>query len=122
MSAGKFLFIYILFMLPTYIWRWIFAAGAVGAAMSERAGADASIDSMATATYVLLSISYVIMIFVSYRRGVANNRKFLIAFPIVGGFFDIVLGFIPFIPTIFNVLAIVFGSMSRRSAEAVDEI
>ena len=122
MSTGKFLFIYIFFMLPTYIWRWIFAAGAVGAAMSEGGGADANINSMATATYVLLSISYVIMIFVSYRRGIANNRKFLIAFPIVGGFFDIVLGFIPFVPTIFNVLAIVFGSMSRKSAEAAEEI
>lgn len=121
MSAGKFLFIYILFMLPTYIWRWIFAAGAVGAAMDESGGAEAAISSMATATYVLLAISYVIMIFVSYRRGAANNRRFLVAFPIVGGLFDIVLGFIPFVPTIFNILAIVFGSMSRRSAEEAEE-
>ena len=90
--------------------------------MSEGGGADANINWMATATYFLLSISYVIMIFVSYRRGIANNRKFLIAFPIVGGFFDIVLGFIPFVPTMFNVLAIVFGSMSRKSAESADEI
>ena len=46
----------------------------------------------------------------------------MIAFPIVGVFFDIVLGFIPCVPTIFNVLAIVFGSMSSKSAEAADEI
>ena len=85
MSARKFSFV-LLLVLPTYVWHSILAVGAVGAALGERAGADAGINSMATATYFLLLISYVIMIFVSYRRGVANNRKFLLAFLIVGGF------------------------------------
>jgi hypothetical protein len=117
MSVGIFLFIYLFFMLPTYVWRWIFAAGAVGVAISDNGGSVDAINSMATATYVLLAISYVVMTFVAYRRGVANNRKFLLAFPLVGGIFDIGLGFIPFVPTIFNILAIVFGSMSRAREE-----
>jgi hypothetical protein len=122
MSAGKFLFIYLFFMLPTYIWRWIFAAGAIGAAMNDNGGSETAINSMANATYVLLAISYIVMIFVAYRRGSTNNRKFLVAFPVVGGVFDIVLGFIPFVPTIFNILAIVFGSMSRaRDEEKLSE-
>jgi hypothetical protein len=120
MSAGKFLFIYLFFMLPTYVWRWVFAAGAVGAAMSNDGDSESAINSMRYATYVLLTISYVVMCFAAHRRGAANNRKFLIAFPLVGGFFDIVLGFIPFVPTIFNVLAIVFGSMSRAREEESD--
>ncbi len=121
MSAGKFLFIYLIFMLPTYVWRWIFAAGAIGAAMDDSKSSDAAISAMGTTTYVLLAISYAVMMYAAYRRGSANNRKFLIAFPAVGGVFDIVLGFIPFVPTIFNILAIVFGSMSKAKAEEVEE-
>ncbi len=121
MSAGKFLFIYLIFMFPTYVWRWIFAAGAIGAAMDDSKSSDAAISAMGTTTYVLLAISYAVMMYAAYRRGSANNRKFLIAFPAVGGVFDIVLGFIPFVPTIFNILAIVFGSMSKAKAEEVEE-
>jgi hypothetical protein len=121
MSAGKFLFIYLIFMLPTYVWRWIFAAGAIGAAMDDSKSSNAAISAMGTTTYVLLAISYAVMMYAAYRRGIASNRKFLVAFPAVGGVFDIVLGFIPFVPTIFNILAIVFGSMSKAKAEEIEE-
>ena len=117
MSNTKFLVVYLLFMAPTYIWRWIFAAGAMGAALDRSGASMDAVDSMAIATYVLLAISYAVMIFVAYRRGIANERKYLVAFPAVGAFFDIVLGFIPFVPTVFNILAIVFGAMGKPSAK-----
>jgi chromate transport protein ChrA len=104
MSYGKFLVVYLLFMAPTYIWRWVFAAGAMS---------GESVDDMASATYVLLAISYAVMIYVTYRRGIENQQKHLVAFPAVGAFFDIVLGFIPFVPTVLNILALVLGAKDK---------
>jgi hypothetical protein len=117
MSSGKFLVIYLVAMAPTYVWRWIFAAGAIGASVEGSKASMDAVDSMAMVTYVLLAISYAIMIFVAYRRGIANERKYLVAFPAVGAFFDIVLGFIPFVPTVFNILAIVFGAMGKPTVK-----
>lgn len=117
MSSGKFLVIYLIAMAPTYVWRWIFAAGAVGASLEGSQASMDALDSMSIATYVLLAVSYAIMIFVAHRRGSANERKYLVAFPAVGAFFDIVLGFIPFVPTVFNVLAIVFGAMGKPAVK-----
>jgi hypothetical protein len=37
-----------------------------------------------------------------------------VAFPVAGAVFDILLGFIPFIPTLFNILTIIFGVMKGK--------
>lgn len=106
MSSTKFLAIYLAAMVPTYIYRWIFVAGAI-------AGNNA--NAMGSTATILLAISYAAMIYVSYKRGLTNDRKFLVAFPVAGAVFDIFLGFIPFIPTLFNILAIIFGVMKGNN-------
>ncbi len=111
MSSMKFLTIYLIAMFPTYIYRWFFVAGAIADASAGGNNASA-LGSTAT---ILLAISYAVMIFVSYKRGISNDRKFLVAFPVAGAVFDIFLGFIPFIPTLFNILAIVFGVMKGNN-------
>lgn len=111
MSAMKFLTIYLIAMFPTYIYRWFFVAGAIADASAGGNNASA-LGSTAT---ILLAISYAAMIYVSHKRGSTNDRKFLVAFPVAGAVFDIFLGFIPFIPTLFNILAIVFGMMKGNN-------
>jgi hypothetical protein len=111
MSSTKFLAIYLAAMVPTYIYRWIFVAGAI--ADASTGGNNAS--AMGSTATILLAISYAAMIYVSHKRGATNDRKFLVAFPVAGAVFDIFLGFIPFIPTLFNILAIIFGVMKGNN-------
>ena len=117
MSSGKFIIIYVLFLAPTYIWGWVFGLVAMGASMD---GAMASEEIADTAVYgrmFLLAISYVVMAFVAYRRGLANNRRYLIAFPIIGAVFDLFLAFIPFVPSVFNFLGLILGAMSNPTPQ-----
>lgn len=117
MSSGKFLIIYVLFLAPTYIWGWFFGLGAMGASVD---GTMDSEDIANTAVYgrmFLLAISYVVMAFVAYKRGLANNRKYLVALPLIGAFFDLFLAFIPFVPSVFNFLGLILGAMSNPSPE-----
>jgi hypothetical protein len=107
MPLTKFLTFFLIAMVPTYIYRWIFVAGAIATG-----GNNAS--AMGSTATILLVISYAVMIYVSYKRGLVNDRKFLVAFPVAGAVFDILLGFIPFIPTLFNILTIVFGVMKGK--------
>jgi sugar phosphate permease len=110
MSLTKFLTIFLIAMVPTYIYRWVFVAGAIADASTGGNSASA-LGSTAT---LLLALSYAVMIYVSYKRGLVNDRKFLVAFPVAGAVFDILLGFIPFIPTLFNILTIIFGVMKGK--------
>ena len=117
MSSGKFIIIYVLFLAPTYIWGWVFGLGAIGASMD---GAMASEEIADTAVYgrmILMAISYVVMAFVAYRRGLANNRRYLVAFPIIGAVFDLFLAFIPFVPSVFNFLGLILGGMSNPTPQ-----
>lgn len=106
MSNTKFLVVYLIFMVLTYLWRFAF----VGAAFDD----NADIDNMGTGLYFCMFASYAIMSFVAYRRGKANGKGYLVAFPIVGGVFDILLVFIPFVPTIMNIITIVLAMPNNK--------
>jgi uncharacterized membrane protein YhaH (DUF805 family) len=118
MSSTKFFIIFILAMIPTYIYRWIFFAGNVAAftnpAMRGRAN-QGFLDSMELMFYFLMLVSYITMIYVSYKRGEDIGKSFLIAFPIVAAVFDLILDFVPFVPTIFNILTIVFALIASTT-------
>lgn len=108
MSNTNFLIIYLIVMVLTYLWRLVF----IGAAID---GGD--IDSMVNIMNSLLFFSYVIMAYVAYKRGKAIGKGYLTAFPIVGGVFDLILVFIPFVPTIMNIITIVIGMPDSKQTE-----
>lgn len=67
------------------------------------------ISNVAVGINVMLFLNYVILAIITYFRGKKIDKKYLIAFPLIGGFFDMVLVFIPLVPTIMNILALVLG-------------
>lgn len=108
MSNTKFLTIYLIFMVPTYIYRFAL----IGAALENE-----DPEAMGAAMYVWMFISYAAMAFVSYRRGKAIDKGHLVAFPIVGAVFDIILVFVPLIPTVMNIITIVIGMEDSKPVE-----
>lgn len=109
MSNTKFLIIYLIFMVFTYLWRFAF----IGAAFQD--GAD--IAGMGNTMIALMLLSYAIMAYVAYSRGKAIDKGYLVAFPIVGAVFDLILIFIPFVPTVMNIITIVLGMPDNKPAE-----
>ncbi|NMH65704.1 hypothetical protein [Shewanella salipaludis] len=109
MSNTKFLIIYLIVMVLTYFWRFAF----VGAAFGD--GAD--IEGMGNAMNTIMFLSYAVMAYVAYSRGKTIGKGYLVAFPIVGAVFDLILIFIPFVPTIMNIITIVLGMPDSKPAE-----
>ncbi len=64
--------------------------------------------------YIIL---YALMIVACYFRGRAINKIWLILFPVLAALFDIVplLNFIPLVPTLMNIAAIVTGLRNRSN-------
>lgn len=109
MSNTKFLIIYLIAMVLTYFWRFAF----IGAAFDD--GAD--IEGMGNTMNILMFLSYAVMACVAYIRGKSIGKGYLVAFPIVGAVFDLILVFIPFVPTIMNIITIVLGMPDNKKAE-----
>lgn len=117
MTSTKFLTLFLIAMIPTYLYRWIFFVGNVTAFTDPamRGRTQEFINSMDVFFYLLMLVSYIAMTFVSYKRGLENGKGFLFAFPIAAAVFDLILIFVPFIPTIFNILTIVFGLITGNA-------
>lgn len=98
----RFITIYIIAMIPTYFLRYL----DIFTALQGINTIDHSTNHGYTSFFFLL-LCYIIMIGISYSRGKSINKPSLAAFPIISAIFDIILFFIPFIPTILNILTIV---------------
>jgi CDP-diglyceride synthetase len=109
MSNVKFLILYIILMVPTYFWRFVL----IGSAMD---GGD-DFERLTDTVMVLFLLSYVGMALVSYFRGKQSGKKYLFAFPIVGAVFDLILIFIPFAPTVMNIITIVMGMSDTKEVD-----
>jgi hypothetical protein len=105
-STGMFVGVFLGGMIPTYFYRWMFGGAMFADAMVT---GGRGIGGMSAILYLFLIASYAAMIFAAYKKGSQENKLWIITFPIVAAVFDIILVFIPFIPTIMNLLAIVFG-------------
>lgn len=65
---------------------------------------------------IVLGGLYVWMAAASFLRGTANGKQWAVTLPIVAGIFDVFLGLLPFVPSVFNVIALVVGAGGGRPA------
>lgn len=100
MKTATFMLSYIFTAIFTYIWRPAFIANSL---QSHSTGDTGTL-------YVILFINYAILILIGYERGKGTNKNYLWAFPTVGAIFDIILGFIPFVPSAMNVTTLILGN------------
>lgn len=106
-SRGAF---FALFLIPcalTYIVGWIspllgLATGGVGYFLAR----------------IFLGGLYVWMAAASFLRGAANGRRWAVVLPIFAGIFDVFLVLVPFVPSVFNVVALVVGARERTGEPA----
>lgn len=103
---------YLVLFALSYAWPLISNVGVLGAMSST----SSSFQGIALGGKFFGSlIIYVLMMLVAWFRGVAIGKKYLPVFPFIAGFFDLVLVFIPFVPTVMNLLAIVMGVIVEKS-------
>lgn len=105
-GIGAFL---VLFLVPA-TFTYLSGILLVGAVFGE--GASAEEAGSARVSY--LAICYAVMAFACWLRGRATDRKWLIAFPILGGVFDMFLGFVPFVPSVLNLVVLILGLQSKK--------
>ena len=115
MSAKKFLLIYLIAMIPTYWWRWVFVGAVVDLRVNEGLRlTQSSQDSISLVIDGLMLISYSIMFYACKKRGETVGKNYLIVFPILGGVFDVLIPAL-FVPTICSLLAMVLGFIDSKS-------
>ncbi len=101
----------LLFLVPaafTYF-SGLLLAGGVIAAMEEPEMTSDVTSAMWTIRTVYLAVCYGLMLIACIVRGRATGRMWLAAFPVVGGVFDLFLAFIPFVPSIMNIIVLAAG-------------
>ena len=108
MKTTTFMLSYIFTAVFTYIWRPAFIANSL---QNNGSGDTGTL-------YTILFINYAILILLSYERGKGTNKNYLWAFPTVGAIFDIVLGFIPFVPSIMNIATLISGNKVETKKKA----
>lgn len=70
---------------------------------------------MAVANW-LLFFSYMLMAYLAYRKGKPNDKAYLGCFPVIAAVFDLVLVFIPFVPTVLNLITLIMGLIEKPKA------
>ncbi len=111
-GAGGMLLFLLLFLLPasfTY-----FSGLLLGVAMMSEQGVTGVRTTFLAICYAILAICYAIMVIACWIRGRQVDRKWLLAFPIVGGVFDMFLIFIPFVPSIMNIAVLATGIPPKK--------
>lgn len=109
-----YIIVYLFFMVPTYCWRLAFISQA-----TDKGGIE-NIDT--TPMYIAMIVNYLILIYIAYRRSKTIDKPVLTAFPIIASVFDIVIAFIPFIPTVMNVAAIIVGAQNKSNSKNESKI
>lgn len=104
MKTPAFVILYLIVMLFTYLWR----AVVVGGAFDSNTTVE-DVKNVAAVVNWLLFFNYVILALIANSRGKKIEKRYLVAFPVIGCFFDMILTFIPLVPTIMNILALVMG-------------
>ena len=108
MNLFVFLVLYLFFMIPTYVIRFVLVSS-----FFEENGAEQAVE-MATGVNVLLAICLSLLILIGLFRGLRIGKPWLVVFPVIAFVFDMVLVFIPLVPTVMHILALVLGSIEER--------
>jgi hypothetical protein len=105
-KGAKFFIAYFLAMVPTYILPYFGSNSMVIGGIS--AGAGGGLPPL----YIWHITFFAVLVSLAFVRGIRIQRGWLITFPIVAGFFDLVAGFnwIPFIPTVMHFAALYVGA------------
>lgn len=97
---------YLVVMALTYVWPWVSNMGLIGAMGTNSSNATGfALGGKLFGSLVL----YILITVFCFFRGKAIGKKYLTALPIIGGFFDLVLVFIPFVPTVMHIITLVLG-------------
>lgn len=113
LNAFAFLVLFLLPMILTYGVRFAL----FGAALDLGVFSDEAAALGRTATWLLI-VCYFIMIVAAYFRGRCIARPYLPIFPFIGGLFDIVLVFIPLVPTVMNVAVIILAMIDNTKEKS----
>ena len=110
-NAVVFVVLYMLFMLPTYYLPYLGSNSAVIGAIGV--AADAGVNPV---FWPHLG-SLIVLVVVTWFRGVFVDKKWLIIFPILATVFDLAPGLnsIPLIPTVMHLLAIILGVVGVKA-------
>lgn len=104
MKTAVFVISYLVVMLFTYLWRFAFFSSMMQPGMTSE-----DVGGMSLVMHFILLMNYLLLIWIAYARGKRIDKKYLAALPLIGGFFDIILVVIPFVPTLMNLAALILG-------------
>ncbi len=110
-----FVVVYVLFMLPTYYLPYV---GSNSAAINAvTIGADVGMNP----AFWLHLASLLVLVAAAWFRGALVDKKWLIIFPILAAVFDLApgLSWIPLVPTVMHLLAIILGVVGQKAAVPV---
>lgn len=110
-AFGSFVFLYLLFMIPTYVLPYLGSNSAVLGAAGAAAGFAFSPQ------FVVHAISLLVLIWLALKRGKAVDKQWIVIFPIIAAFFDMMPGInlIPLIPTFMHIGALVVGASGKNT-------
>jgi hypothetical protein len=111
-NAPTFVILYLLFMVPTYLLPYL---GSNSGVFNTVAVAN----NFWQPTFLLHLACLVILCLLAWARGSLISKSWVIVFPIIALAFDLlpVLNFVPFVPTVMHLLAVILGvSSSAKQA------
>lgn len=113
MSRTRFLVLYLLAMLPTYVLPWFGSNSLL--AQTVYAGSGTGAGLMLGFIHGLFLAA---LVYLASARGRTNGRGAMVALAIVAAIFDMapLLSAIPLVPTVLHVITLVLGSMGRDAA------
>ena len=115
MKIVGFVIWYVVLMVPTYFIRFFAIGGALSEAVNNN-NPDAAGEAGMTASLVIAAL-IAGLIFITYKRGKAIGKPWLVVFPSIAFVFDVVLSFIPFVPTLMHLLAIILGCIDNKNSQ-----
>jgi len=110
-NAVVFVLLYLVLMIPTYILPYL---GSNSSVLNAAAASGGAINP----GLIVHAISLLLLVVITWFRGNLIGKAWLIIFPILAAVFDLVpgLNFIPLVPTVMHLLAIILGVAGAQAA------
>jgi len=110
-NAGSFIFLYLLFMLPTYFLPFLGSNSALVGSLGVATGVGIN-----PAFWAHLGC-FLLLVMIAWARGARIHQQWLVVFPAPAGIFDLFPGInsIPLIPTILHIVVMVVGVVLSKN-------